>query len=691
MDNITIEKEFAGRRLKLEVNKIATQSKGSVVVSYGETVILVTVCVGETEIQNNEVDVLPLIVDYRERTYAAGRIPGGFFKREGKPREKEILVSRLIDRSLRPLIQKDYNKDIHVTATVLSSDEENDTDFPAIIGAGVAVLVAGIPIKSYLGAIRVGYTKNNEFILNPTLSQMDNLLLDVTVAGTEDDILMIEGGGKEVEEDILIKALEIGRGAIEEFVSTIKPYLEKHIILESQENEEIPNPSIEEFVTPYKDELLSAFFVKRKKEREEKLKSIMDKISNVFITQYPESELKNLKLAVNKLLRTSLRNSILQNGLRIDGRKPEDIRDISCEVSILPRTHGSALFTRGETQALVTVTLGTPEDMQIMDELTGEYKERFLFHYNFPGFSTGEVRPDRSPSRREIGHGMLAKRALYPLLPEEDKFPYTIRVVSDILESNGSSSMASVCGGALALMDAGVPITSLAAGVAMGLVKENDKYIILTDIQGTEDHYGDMDFKIGGTSKGITALQMDVKTQNISLDIISEVIYRAREARLRIIDIMNKIISSPRKEVSRYAPQIAIFPIPVSKIRDVIGFGGKIIKKIQSDTGTIINIEENGKAYISGKDKESVELAKELIKQCITDVEVGRVYKGRITRIADFGVFVEILCSREGLIHISQLPKVNLHREFKENQEILVKVVDMDPYGRISLRMVRKL
>ena len=675
----------------MEVNKIATQSKGSVVVSYGETVILVTVCVGETEIQNNEVDVLPLIVDYRERTYAAGRIPGGFFKREGKPREKEILVSRLIDRSLRPLIQKDYNKDIHVTATVLSSDEENDTDFPAIIGAGVAVLVAGIPIKSYLGAIRVGYTKNNEFILNPTLSQMDNLLLDVIVAGTEDDILMIEGGGKEVEEDILIKALEIGRGAIKEFVSTIKPYLEKHIILESQENEEIPNPSIEEFVTPYKDELLSAFFVKRKKEREEKLKSIMDKVSNLFITQYPESELKNLKLAVNKLLRTSLRNSILQNGLRIDGRKPEDIRDISCEVSILPRTHGSALFTRGETQALVTVTLGTPEDMQIMDELTGEYKERFLFHYNFPGFSTGEVRPDRSPSRREIGHGMLAKRALYPLLPEEDKFPYTIRVVSDILESNGSSSMASVCGGALALMDAGVPITSLAAGVAMGLIKENDKYIILTDIQGTEDHYGDMDFKIGGTSKGITALQMDVKTQNISLDIISEVIYRAREARLRIIDIMNKIISSPRKEVSRYAPQIAIFPIPVSKIRDVIGFGGKIIKKIQSDTGTTINIEENGKAYISGKDKESVELAKELIKQCITDVEVGRVYKGRITRIADFGVFVEILCSREGLIHISQLPKINLHREFKENQEILVKVVDIDPYGRISLRMVRKL
>jgi len=686
----TIEGEFAGRKLKLEINKIATQSKGSVIVSYGETVILATVCLGETDTQNNDADVLPLIVDYRERTYAAGRIPGGFFKREGKPREKEILISRLIDRSLRPLIHKSYNKDIHVTATVLSSDEENDTDFPAIIGAGIAVVIAGVPVKSYLGAVRIGYTKNNEFIINPTLNQMDNLLLDVVVAGTEDNILMVEGGGKEIEEAVLVKALETGRNAIKEFISLTKPYLEKYIITSLEENKN-PFPAIEEFTAQYKDELLSAFFTKIKKEREEKLKAVMNRISSIFLTQYPEEELKNMKQVVNEFLRTSMRNSILQNGTRIDGRKPDDIRDISCEISILPRTHGSALFTRGETQALVTVTLGTPEDMQIMDELTGEYKERFLFHYNFPGFSTGEVRPDRSPSRREIGHGMLAKRALYPLLPEENKFPYTIRVVSDILESNGSSSMASVCGGSLALMDAGVPIASLAAGVAMGLIKEGDRYVILTDIQGAEDHYGDMDFKISGTTKGITALQMDVKTQDVDLNIISEAVYKAREARLKIIDIMSKIISFPRKEISKYAPQIAIFPIPASKIRDVIGFGGKIIKKIQSDTGTTINIEEDGKAYISGKDKGAVELAKELIKQCITDVEVGRVYKGRVTRIADFGVFVEILCNREGLIHVSQLPRINFRREFRENQEILVKVVDIDPYGRISLRWVRNL
>ncbi|MCK4533004.1 polyribonucleotide nucleotidyltransferase [bacterium] len=672
--------------LIIQTGELAKQSNGSVLVQYGGTVVLVTVT-ASFEVEES-MDFLPLFVDYKERTYAAGKIPGGFFKREGRPREKEVLTSRLIDRSVRPLFPKQVDRKIQIIAMVLSSDQENNSDIPAIIGSSIALGLSDIPFGNLIGAVRIGRIDGN-LKVNPLLSEMENSDLDIIVTGTKESIVMVEGITNEVPEEDLFKALELASSQIKVIVEKEEEFVKEHgekkiEFKESNFLSEEDENKIKEFC---KEDINNTALIKDGEEREKILEEIKDKTFVQFKDIVGDNS-KAVSEIVKELLSARVRNLIIDEGIRLDGRKPEEIRPITCKVGLLPCAHGSGLFTRGQTQALAVTTLGTSSDKQIVDGLEKEYKKRFMLHYNFLSFSTGEVKPDRGPGRREIGHGILAERSLTPVLPSDEKFPYTIRLVSDILESNGSSSMASVCGGSLSLMDAGVPISGPVAGVAMGLIKEGEKFKVLTDIQGLEDHLGDMDFKLAGSRKGVTALQMDIKIKGVSLQILKEVIQEAKNGRLFILGEMEQVISDSRKEVSPYAPKISILQINPEKIRTVIGAGGKTIRKITEETNVEINIDDDGKIFISATEISAVEKARKIIEDLTAEVEVGKVYRGKVMRIVPFGAFVEVLPGQEGLVHISQLDKKRVNKVediLKEGEIITVKVMEVDKQGRINL------
>lgn len=690
-----IETKEVEKTIEFEFGELAKQADASVKITCGGTSVLC--CVVSKKESNKEIfeeDVVPLMVDYRERNYAAGKIPGGFFKREGKPRDHEIHVSRLIDRTLRPLFLKETNRDVQVNVIVLSFDLENDPTVLAVLGCSAALTISHIPFSGPITCFRLGKI-NGEYILNPTLQELDVTEFDFVVSFKDEKVLMIELEGLEILEEEILDAIK----HIQNFIS---PFVEVQVALSKYINKKKfeyvldydLSSLVEENTKTVESEIVSLLRIKDKEERDLKYKNLLEliKLDEKFLSKglLEDREMKEkLKEKVlYTIFRDVARREIVEKSFRPDGRGVEDVREINCKVGILPRTHGSAMFQRGQTQALVTVTLGTSSDMQIMDELTGEYKESFLFHYNFPGFATGEVRPERGVSRRELGHGMLARRAIHPMLPKEDSFPYAIRVVSDILESNGSSSMASVCGGSLALFDAGVKLKSAVAGVAIGLVCSENKYIVLTDIAGLEDHIGDMDFKIAGTKNGITAIQLDIKVQGIGLDIISESLEKARKARLKILDIMDNTISQPRSTVSQYAPKIKLIQIPQEKIGGLIGPGGKNIKQIIEQTQAKIDIDDNGKIFISAENEEMLNDAVERIELQTKDVEEGKIYKGKVIKLAEFGAFVEILPGKTGLLHISQISENRVHdvaSVLKEGDEIFVKVLEVSAEGKYSL------
>lgn len=678
------ELSFGKNKLHVETGRIAKQAAGSVLVRVGDTVVLVSAAISQ-DIKEGQ-DFFPLTVDYRERTYAAGRIPGGFFKRETRPREKETLTSRLIDRAVRPLFPEGFRNAVQITAIVMSTDLVNDTDIPSIIGASLALSLSEAPFKGPIAALRVGLV-NGQFIINPNYEEQKMSELDLVVAGNKNGVMMVEAGANEISEEKMQEAFKIAEKEInrscDEQIAFYTSIAKKKMVFEapvidaelSKAVDAIARPKIREVVrTP------------EKTSREDAFSTIKKGIVTSFLEKYPEQKAE-IGQVIEGILYEEARALILKDKVRTDGRKWDQIRPITCEVDILPRTHGSALFTRGQTQALATVTLGTPADKQVMDDLEGEYKERFMMHYNFPGFATGEAKPDRSPGRREIGHGALARRALLPLLPPEDDFPYTVRVVSDIMESNGSSSMASVCGGSLALFDAGVKLRSACAGIAMGLIIEGNDQAVLSDIMGLEDHLGDMDFKVAGTRKGITALQMDIKIEGISMAIVEKAIAQAKAGRMHILDLMEKALPQAKPDFSPHAPRMVMVQIPVEKIGALIGPGGKNIRKIIEDTGAQVDVDDDGKVYISGTDSAAVERATLSVQGSASEIEVGKTYTGKVTRIMEFGAFVEVLPGKEGLVHISQLAAERVaHVEdvVKEGETITVKCVEKDTQGRYN-------
>ena len=680
-----VETEIGGRKLEIRTGKVARQADAAVMVQYGDTVVLVTAVSKPSEEKR---DFLPLLVEYREQSYAAGKIPGGYFKREGKPREREILYSRAIDRSLRPRFPKGMMDEMEIIAYLLSYDMENEGHLLGIIGASAALSISPIPFVGPIGAVRVGYI-NDEFVINPTNTQLNDSLFDLLLVGSDGEVHMIEFEGKEVEEDLLLKAIEFAQPYIDQVIDVQKELMEL-VPVEKREPTVLPIPDeMKNRIREQFGELINnAMRIAHKKTRQETLSSIHKQVQEALADEFPDSKVE-IESALYEIERETMRRMVLEEGARIDGRKFDEIRPLSAEIGILPRTHGSALFRRGETQALVVTTLGTSEDVQRLSELEPEEEKRFMLHYNFPPFSVGEIKPLRGPGRREIGHGALAEKAVANLIPPEDEFPYTIRVVSDILESNGSTSMATVCGASLSLMDAGVPLKTSVAGISIGLVKGEDKYELLTDIIGAEDHYGDMDFKVAGTRNGITAIQLDLKIKGIGLDIIKNTFERAKKARHFILDVMDATISSPRKELSKYAPKVAAIWIPREKIGEVIGPGGRTIRKIQEDTDTRIEIEDTtGKVLISGQNLQGVEEAKKRIGELVQEVEVGTVYLGKVTKIAPFGAFVEILPGKEGLVHISELANTRVKKVedvLKVGDKVLVKVIDIDELGRIKL------
>lgn len=677
--------EVAGRELVVETGKVAQQANGSVMIKYEDTVILVTATASKKPREG--VDFLPLTVDYEEKLYAVGKIPGGFIKREGKPSEKAILSARLIDRPLRPLFPKNLRNDVQVIATVLSVDQDNMPDILAINGASCALCISDIPFDGPVGAVSVGLV-NGEYVINPTVEESEKSRLRLSVAGTKDAVLMVEAGADEVSEDEMLNAILYGHEEIKKIIAFQEEIIKqfgkpKMEIVTDEKNEELEK-AVREFAA---EKILKAIKIFDKTEREDCLDKIAEETILNFQETYPESD-KQITEILTTITKEEVRKMISYEGIRPDGRAAKEIRPIWCEVGVLPRTHGSGLFTRGQTQVLTIATLGALGDVQILDGLGIEESKRYMHHYNFPPYSTGETRPMRGPGRREIGHGALAERALEPMIPPEEDFPYTIRLVSEVLSSNGSSSMASVCGSTLALMDAGVPIKAPVSGVAMGLIKQEDKVTILTDIQGMEDFYGDMDFKVAGTRNGITAIQMDIKIKGIDRDILKTALEQAREGRLYIMDKMLAIIPEPRKELSPYAPRIFTMTIDPEKIRDIIGPGGKTINKIISETDTKIDIEEDGKVYIAAPDESAGIKALEIINKITQDVEVGKIYMGKVMRTTNFGAFAEILPGKEGLIHISKLSSERVKRVedvVKVGDEILVKVTDIDKQGRINL------
>lgn len=685
-----VEIELKGKKLILETGSIAKQADGSVVVKYGDTFVLCTVVAEKTPKEN--LDFVPLTVDYQEKAYSAGKIPGGFFKREGKPSDREVLVSRLIDRPIRPLIPEGFNCEIQGIASVLSYGDENVADILSIIGVSAALTISPIPFNGPVGAVRVGRI-GDKFVLNPDNEEIEKSDLNLVVAGTNRAVTMVEGGGAEISEETLTEALKFAHEEIKKIVDLQRKLKEsfgkekREFFINSEDQE------LKARVLKILNGRLDEAIVKNgKRERQEALEQILTEVLNSLV-QENQNNNENLSAQIikifDKIVEEKVRSLILEKGVRVDGRKPEEIRPISCQVGLLPRVHGSALFTRGETQALVATTLGTSEDEQKVDSLEGEAFKTFMLHYNFLPFSVGEVKPLRGPGRREIGHGYLAERALSYVIPSKEQFPYTIRVVSDILESNGSSSMATVCGATLSLMDAGVPIKAPVAGVAMGLIQEGDKTVILTDILGMEDHYGDMDFKVAGTERGITAFQMDLKISGIDFEIFQRALEQAKKARLEILSKMKEVLPEPRKKLSPYAPRIYTIQVKPEKIRDIIGVGGKVIKGIIEETGVKIDIQDkDGIVRIASSNEESALKAIDIIKGITQEAEVGRIYMGKVTRIVDFGAFVEILPGLEGLLHISQIADRRIQKVsevLKVGEQIPVKVIEIDELGRPRL------
>jgi polyribonucleotide nucleotidyltransferase len=678
--------DLAGRTLSIETGRVARQASGAVTVRYGDTVVLVAAVASEEPLEAS-LDFVPLLVDYREKSYAAGRIPGGFFKREGRPTEKEIMSSRLIDRPIRPMFSKDFAHEIQVVATVLSSDQANDSDVLGLIGASSAICLSNIPFPAPISAVRIGRI-DGAFIVNPTFAQLDTSDMDVVVAGTSDALMMVEGGSKEVSEKDLIDALALAHEHIRR-INDIQTELIRRVgrpklVVTPRE---VAPEILAEVRSRCLEGVRNANRISDKSKRQDTIKKIKKDTALALEALFPGKELEILR-SIDDLEKDDLRAMILKEKRRADGRSPDQIRPITCEVGVLPRTHGSALFTRGQTQSLVVTTLGTSMDEQRVEELEGESWKAYMLHYNFPPFSVGEVRPMRGPGRREIGHGALAERAIHPVIPSGTDFPYTIRLVSDILESNGSSSMATVCGGSLSLMDAGVPIKAAVAGIAMGLVKEGASVEVLTDILGIEDHLGDMDFKITGTRKGITAFQMDVKATQIGFDVLASAMAKAGAARSFVLDAMDKSISAPRPCLSMYAPRITVLQINQDKIKDVIGPGGRIIKQITAETGAQINIEDSGEVRVASYDATGGEKAVEMIRNIVEDPEIGRIYTGKVRRVAVFGAFVEILPGRDGLVHISELENRRVARVedvVREGDVVTVKVIGIDKEGKIKL------
>src|SRR5467141_1190771 len=679
--------EVGGRTLTLETGKVAKQANGAVLARYGDTVVLVTACMDS---RANDRDFLPLTVDYREYTYSAGKIPGGFFKREGRPSEREILTSRMIDRPLRPLFPESWRNETQIVAMVLSADSENDPDVIGITGASAAAFISDLPFTTPVAAVRIGLVEG-KLVANPTVAEQKTSLLNIVVVASEDAIVMVEAGAMEVSEDAVADALQFGHDQIKRIIAAIR---ELHDKLKPNKVIVPPFPFDEalakEIEQKHGARLHDALDTAKHPKKESY--HLIDEIKKEIMASLPEGDEEKPALAARafeRLREHYFRDDILNHNRRPDARAFDEIRQITCEVGVLPRAHGSALFTRGETQALATTTLGTKEDKQRLDLLFEEESfKRFMLHYNFPPFSVGEVKFLRGPGRREIGHGALAERALLNLLPPEAEFPYAMRLVSDILESNGSSSMATVCGGSLALMDAGVPIRSACAGIAMGLVVEGDKTAVLTDIAGAEDHYGDMDFKVAGTEAGITALQMDIKVGGITTEVMTKALEQARRGRLHILDKMREALPASRQNISIFAPRIVTIRIPVDKIRDVIGPGGKMIRSIIERTGVKIDVEDDGRVNVASADGASAQKAISIIQELTATPELNKTYMGKVQRITDFGAFVEIMPGTDGLLHVSEIANhrvKDVRDELKEGEQLLVKVINIDPTGKIRL------
>lgn len=689
MSVVTKEFQFGSHKITLETGRIARQASGAVMVSMGDTVVLVT-CVAKKEAREGQ-DFFPLTVDYQEKNYAAGKIPGGFFKREGRPSEKETLTCRLIDRPIRPLFPKEFKNEIQIIVTVMSLDPEINPDIPAIIGASAAISLSGTPFNGPVGAARVGYI-DGKYVLNPTFTELEDSQLELVVAGTDTSVLMVESEAKQLPEDIMLGAVMFGHEQFQVVIENIKALAED------------ANTKSWNWVAPEKDEALAtevqscagdlvreAYSIQDKLERKERLGEIKKEvIEGMTEGDAPQWSAAVISAAIEALESHIVRSSILSGENRIDGRDSKTIRPISVETGILPRTHGSALFTRGETQAIVVVTLGTQRDAQIIDAIEGSFKDPFMFHYNFPPFCVNETGRVGTLKRREIGHGRLAKRGILGVMPDMNEFPYAIRVVSEITESNGSSSMASVCGSSLALMDAGVELDAPVAGIAMGLIKEGDKYVVLSDIMGDEDHLGDMDFKVAGSEKGITALQMDIKIDGIIKEIMEVALVQAKEGRLHILGKMNAVLSSHKEEMSEFAPRITTIKIHPDKIRDVIGKGGATIRAITEETGATIDIDDDGTVKIAATDKAAGEAALKRVEQITADIEVGKIYEGKVQKLMDFGAFVNILPGKDGLVHISQICEErveNVSDKLSEGQMVQVKVLEVDRQGRVRLSM----
>ncbi|WP_447974884.1 polyribonucleotide nucleotidyltransferase [Nitrospira sp. Kam-Ns4a] len=680
-----VEMEVAGRKLRLETGRVAKQADGAVLASYADTVVLATAVASQTV--KPGVDFLPLTVDYQEKAYAAGKIPGGYFKREGRPSEKEVLTSRLIDRPMRPLFPDGYYFETQVIVSVLSADETGSSDVLGITAAAAALAISPIPFGGPVAGVRVGRV-DGQFVINPDLDTLEKSDLNLVVAGTADAVMMVEGGASELPESVMIDAIEVAHAEIRQIVAKIQELQTLAGRPKRAVKAEQIDPALVDAVRQLVAEpIREAILIPNKTARQERLDQVLQEAIEKLRTDDPNRE-RHVKLVFHSLEYSEVRNMILEGKVRADGRGPTDIRPVTCEVGVLPRTHGSALFTRGETQSLAVVTLGTTEDEQRIDALEGEYYRTFMLHYNFPPFSVGEARPLRSPGRREVGHGALAERALKPVVPSKEVFPYTLRLVSDILESNGSSSMATVCGGTLALMDAGVPIKEPVAGIAMGLIKEGDRVVVLSDILGLEDHLGDMDFKVTGTRNGVTALQMDIKIAGITPGLMRQALEQARVGRLYILDRMLEALSAPRPNLSPFAPRIFTMKIKQDKIRDVIGPGGKMIRSIIAECGVKIDVEDSGVISIAAVDEASAKKAIERINRLTEEVEVGKIYLGTVKKIMDFGAFVEILPNVDGLVHISQLAHHRVKSvadEVAEGDQVMVKVLEIDKQGKIRL------
>ncbi|KRG87334.1 MULTISPECIES: polyribonucleotide nucleotidyltransferase [Stenotrophomonas] len=690
MAKITKTFQYGKHTVTLETGEIARQASGAVIVKMDDTVLLVTAVAAKSAREGQ--DFFPLTVDYQEKFYAGGRIPGGFFKREGRATEKETLISRLIDRPIRPLFPEDYKNEVQIIATVMSLNPEVDGDIPALIGASAALALAGTPFKGPIGAAKVGY-KNGEYILNPTVSELKESQLELVVAGTANAVLMVESEAALLSEDVMLGAVTFGHREMQKVINAIN---ELTVEAGTKPSDWVAPAKNEALISALKEavgsKLAEAFQVRDKLQRRDAIAAIKKDVTEQLAGRVAAEGWNPAELSkeFGELEYRTMRDSVLDTKVRIDGRALDTVRPISVKAGVLPRTHGSSLFTRGETQAIVVTTLGTARDGQIIDAVSGEYKENFLFHYNFPPYSVGECGRFGAPKRREIGHGRLAKRGVLAVMPTIEEFPYTIRVVSEITESNGSSSMASVCGSSLALMDAGVPVKAPVAGIAMGLVKEDDRFVVLSDILGDEDHLGDMDFKVAGTSEGVSALQMDIKIEGITEEIMKQALEQAKAGRLHILGEMAKALTAPREELSDYAPRLLTIKIHPDKIREVIGKGGSVIQAITKETGTQIDIQDDGTITIASVNNAAAQEAKRRIEQITSDVEPGRIYEGKVAKIMDFGAFVTILPGKDGLVHVSQISSERVEKvgdKLKEGDVVKVKVLEVDKQGRIRLSM----